>query len=223
MKVSDEGRKKNRKCLSVSDQNISVMEWITVGCKQDEMTFAITEWLVGNFVSFTKLTLIGQSLWCNVTSGKYQWLWCDMHVCGQSKYPLIYTRILSFISKLDNYQGLYSSNIVKKFLSLILQNFLNLKVPKLVVLPSKWEGICIRHKGLLTHYQTTNFRLFQTERVCRQQFQIWRKWQKVIQTGRKHCGKRRNCSLRAISPFPTVFSKGLFPRGINRCHCVGIG
>ena len=47
----------------------------------------------------------------------------------------------------------------------------------------------------LTHYQTTNSRLFQTERVCRQQFQIWRKWQKAIQTGRKQCGKRRNCSL----------------------------
>ena len=29
---------------------------------------------------------------------------------------------------------------------------------------------------------------------------------------RKHCGKSRNCSLRAISPFPTVFSKGLFLR-----------
>ena len=40
--------------------------------------------------------------------------------------------------------------------------------------------------------------------------------------GRKHCGKRRNCSLRAISPFPTVFSKGLFPTGIKRCHCVGM-
>ena len=25
---------------------------------------------------------------------------------------------------------------------------------------------------ILTHYQTTNFRLFQTERVCRRQFQI---------------------------------------------------
>ena len=25
--------------------------------------------------------------------------------------------------------------------------------------------------------------------------------------GRKHCGKRGNCSLRAISPFPTVFQK----------------
>ena len=29
--------------------------------------------------------------------------------------------------------------------------------------------------------------------------------------GRKHCGKRRNCSLLAIPPFPTVFSKGFFP------------
>ena len=75
---------------------------------------------------------------------------------------------------------------------------------------------------LLTHYQMTNFRLFQTERVCRQQFQICQKWQKVIQTGRKHCGKRRNCSLWAISPFPTVFSKGLFPRGIRSCHYVGM-
>ena len=39
----------------------------------------------------------------------------------------------------------------------------------------------------------------------------------------KNCGKRRNCSLRAIFPFPTVFSKGLFPRGVKRCHCVGMG
>ena len=77
--------------------------------------------------------------------------------------------------------------------------------------------------GTLTHYQTTNFRLFQTKKVCRWQFQIWRKWQKVIQMGRKHCGKRRNCSLRAISPFPTVFSKGLFPRGVKRRCCVGMG
>ena len=75
----------------------------------------------------------------------------------------------------------------------------------------------------LTHYQTTNFRLFQIEKVCRRQFQIRRKWQTVIQMNRKHCWKRRNCSLRAISPFPTVFSKGLFPRGIKRCHCVGMG
>ena len=61
----------------------------------------------------------------------------------------------------------------------------------------------------------SNYRLFQTERLCRRQFKIGRKWQKVIQTGRKHCGKRRNCSSRAIYPFPTVFSKGLFPRGVK--------
>ena len=29
--------------------------------------------------------------------------------------------------------------------------------------------------------------------------------------------------LRAISAFPTVFSKGLFPRDVKRCHCVGMG
>ena len=82
------------------------------------------------------------------------------------------------------------------------------------------SGLC---GTCLTHYQTTNFTLFQIERLCRRQLKIWRKWQKVIQTGRKHCGKRRNCSLRAISPFSTVFSKGSFPRGIKRCHCVGMG
>ena len=30
---------------------------------------------------------------------------------------------------------------------------------------------------------------------------------KFFLTDRKHSGKRRNCLLRAISPFPTVFSK----------------
>ena len=34
--------------------------------------------------------------------------------------------------------------------------------------------------------------------------------------------KRRNCSLRAISPFPTVFQKAYFPGGVKKCHCVGM-
>ena len=56
-------------------------------------------------------------------------------------------------------------------------------------------------------------------------FQSWWKWQKVFQIDRKHGGKRRNCSLRAISPFPTVFFKrlvlhtrknqGLFGKGLR--------
>ena len=54
-------------------------------------------------------------------------------------------------------------------------------------------------------------------------FIFCKKCQKVLQKGRKHCGKRINCSLRAISPFLTVFTKelhtcknqGLFGKGLN--------
>ena len=54
----------------------------------------------------------------------------------------------------------------------------------------------------------------------------------VLQTGRKHCGKRRNCWLQAISPFPTVFSKdlrcrdvktrGLFRKGLSQNYVVKV-
>ena len=57
----------------------------------------------------------------------------------------------------------------------------------------------------------TNFRLFQTERVCRRQFQIRRKWQEVIQTGRKHCGKRRNIRYEQFLLFQQCFQKACFP------------
>ena len=39
--------------------------------------------------------------------------------------------------------------------------------------------------------------------------------------GRKHCGKGRNCSLGAISPFPTVFSKDLNCGHIKTRACMG--
>ena len=65
-----------------------------------------------------------------------------------------------------------------------------------------------------------SFRLFQTERVSRRQFQIREKWQKLLQMGRKQCGKGRNCSLRAVSPFPTVFSKDLYRRHVKTRACL---
>ena len=43
---------------------------------------------------------------------------------------------------------------------------------------------------------------------------IWTNGDTTIWLGRKYCGKRRNCSLRAISSFPTVFSKAIC------CWCV---
>ena len=46
---------------------------------------------------------------------------------------------------------------------------------------------------------------------------------KFFKKGRKHCGKRRNCSLRAISPFPTGFSKDLYCRHVKTRACLGKG
>ena len=66
--------------------------------------------------------------------------------------------------------------------------------------------------------QTTNFRGFQTERVCICQFRIWWKWQKVLQTGRKHWKKKKLLGTSNFSFFHSVFkrlvlhksNKGLF-------------
>ena len=71
--------------------------------------------------------------------------------------------------------------------------------------------------------QTTNFSLFQIETVCRRQFQICWKWQKAPKQVENTVGKRRNCSLRAISPFPAVFSKGMFCRHVKTRACLGKG
>ena len=77
--------------------------------------------------------------------------------------------------------------------------------------------------SFLTLSQTTNFGLFQTERFCRLQFQVRSKWQNIFQMGKKQRGKRRNCSLWAISPFPTVFSKDFYHRYVKTRACLGKG
>ena len=46
---------------------------------------------------------------------------------------------------------------------------------------------------------------------------------KVLEKGSKRCGKRRNCSLRAISPFSAVFSKDLYCRHVKTRACLGKG
>ena len=69
-----------------------------------------------------------------------------------------------------------------------------------------------RHIYSLTHYQTINFTLFQTERVCRWQFQIWRKWQKVIQTGKKKQWKKEKLLVTSNFSFSDSVFKRLFPR-----------
>ena len=66
---------------------------------------------------------------------------------------------------------------------------------------------------MLTHYQTRNFRLFQTERVCKQQFQILRKWQKVIQENT--VGKGEITCYEQFLLFPQCFQKACFPGALK--------
>ena len=73
------------------------------------------------------------------------------------------------------------------------------------------------------HYQTTNFRFFQTERVRRRQFQIGRKWKKVIQTGRKHCGKTPWEKEKLLITSNFSFSHGVFKRLVTQgCQKVSL-
>ena len=74
----------------------------------------------------------------------------------------------------------------------------------------------------LTLSQTTVFRPFETGRAADDNFKF-NKNGKVLHTGRKHCEKRRNCSLRAIFAFPTVFSKYLYCRHVKTKACLGKG
>ena len=76
----------------------------------------------------------------------------------------------------------------------------------------------------LTLSQTTNFRLFQTGRVCRRQFQVWRKWQKVLQKARKHWEKEKLLITSNFSFPHSVFKRlvlqtrknqGLFGKGLK--------
>ena len=77
----------------------------------------------------------------------------------------------------------------------------------------------------LTLSQKTNFRLFQTESVCRQQFWIWWKWWRVLQQGRKHCGKKEKLLITSNFSFThsvfkrlvlqTLKNQDLFGKGIK--------
>ena len=75
---------------------------------------------------------------------------------------------------------------------------------------------------ILTFFQTINFRFFPTGKFAGNNFEFKKRF-KLLQIGRKHCWKRRNCSLWAISPFPTVFSKDSYCRQVKTRACLGKG
>ena len=72
----------------------------------------------------------------------------------------------------------------------------------------------------LTLSQTTTCRLAKLKELAGDNFKVDKNGRKFSKYDRKHRGKRRNCLLRAISPFPTVFSKDLYCRHIKTRACL---
>ena len=106
-----------------------------------------------------------------------------------------------------------------------LLNFLDWQRKTLEIILVKGEVACNKQFLILSHcfhiylfihiltlYQTINVRLFQTERICRRQFQIWWKWQKVIQKGRKTLWEKEK--LLVTSNFS--FSHNVFKRLVSK-------
>ena len=76
------------------------------------------------------------------------------------------------------------------------------------------------HYRLLTRSQTANFRLFQTQRIWRRQFQVWWKRQKVLQMDRKQWEKEKllvtsNFSFSCIVFKRLVMKTRLFGKGLT--------
>ena len=60
-------------------------------------------------------------------------------------------------------------------------------------------------KIYLTHYQTTNFRLFQTERVCRRQFQFDKIGRKLFKQVENTVGEGEIARYEQFLLFPQCF------------------
>ena len=61
--------------------------------------------------------------------------------------------------------------------------------------------------------------MIKIETNCRRHFKVHLKWKINTIQGRKHCEKRRNCLLQAISPFLTMFSTAISSECQNVVLC----
>ena len=75
---------------------------------------------------------------------------------------------------------------------------------------------------MLTHYQMTNCRLSKLKQSEDDNFEFDENTRKYSKRVENTVAKREIACYEQFLLFP-VFSKGLFPRGIKRCHCVGMG
>ena len=86
-----------------------------------------------------------------------------------------------------------------------------------------WVTFFSHHLQMLQPITRRQILDFQTEIVCRQQIHIWRKWKKVIQTGRKNTvGKREIACYEQFLLFPKCFQK-LVTQGRQKMLLCGNG
>ena len=76
----------------------------------------------------------------------------------------------------------------------------------------KFFRVVKSYLSYLTFNQMTDFRLFQTERVCRWQFQIWRNGRKLSKRVENIVGKGEIAHYEEFLLFPQCFQKACFPR-----------
>ena len=78
---------------------------------------------------------------------------------------------------------------------------------------SFWANIChlICKSNALTHYKTTNFRLFQTDRVCSFNFKFDEIGRKLSKQVENTVGKGEIARYKQFLLFPQCFQKACFP------------
>ena len=74
----------------------------------------------------------------------------------------------------------------------------------------------------LTHYQTTNVKTSKLKEFADNSFKFDENGRKLSKSVENTVGKGDNAHDEQFLLFP-VFSKGLFPSGLKKRHCVGIG
>ena len=76
---------------------------------------------------------------------------------------------------------------------------------------------------ILTHYQTTNLDSSKLKEFADDNFKFNEYGRKLSKKVENTVGKGEIARYEQFLLFPTGFSKGFFPRGVKRCHCVGMG
>ena len=79
------------------------------------------------------------------------------------------------------------------------------------MIPKDFRMSSQKHYGYLTRYQTTNFRLFQTERVCEENFKFDENGRQLSKQIENTGGKGKNAHYKQFLLFPQCFQKACFP------------